>query len=264
MYPVALLLFVVLLLQKARSLQSKREGPGPEAADSPKKGREPHNDRPMRRASGHQARGVYASCGKTYSSAGSFPQSTMENSTTFIYQQRQEFHRLFHLVLQAFPITFSSRCKASCLCCLCYSDLFLVSHSASLLGHSLFRRVLYASVFFILKLDTWFPSFFFPSSSCHLTPFILTGHLPRKPSWIYQTWTARRWPHDICIFIQHLADARIPLVTYTLRFPCNNSSYYLFRACLNARHYSKRFRFIVPHWFSKQPSEGRFIISPIL
>lgn len=159
MYPVALLLFVVLLLQKAWSLQSKLEGPGPEAADSPKKGREPHNDRPMRRASGHQPRGVYASCGKTYSSASSFPQSIMENSTTFIYQQRQEFRRLFHLVLQAFPVTFSSRCKASCLCCLCYSDFFLVSHSASLLGHSLFRRVLYASVFFILKLDTWFPSF---------------------------------------------------------------------------------------------------------
>lgn len=45
-YRVALWLFVGLVLQQARSLQSQLEGQCPEAADSPKKGREPHNDRP--------------------------------------------------------------------------------------------------------------------------------------------------------------------------------------------------------------------------
>ena len=75
----------------AESLQ----GQCSEAADGPKKGREAHNGKPVSRASGHQPWGVHASCGKTYSSAGSFPQSTMENNTTFMYQQRREFHRLF-------------------------------------------------------------------------------------------------------------------------------------------------------------------------
>lgn len=95
MYGVALLLFAVLVLQEARPFPFILEGHCPEAADSPKMGREAHNDRAMVGASEHPPRGVCASWGRTDSSAGSFTQSAVENSTTSICQQRQEFHCLF-------------------------------------------------------------------------------------------------------------------------------------------------------------------------
>ena len=66
----------------------------------------------------------------------------------------------FHLVLQAFPVPFSSHCKSSCLCDLCYAGLFLSAAQPASLGHSVFRKLLYASVFWISFLIPFLLSFF--------------------------------------------------------------------------------------------------------
>lgn len=105
---------------------------------------------------------------KTYSSAGSFPQSTMENNTTFIYQQRREFI-VFSFSFQAFPVPFSSYCKSSCLCYLCYAGLFLSAAQPASLGHSVFRKLLYASVLWISFLVPFLLSSFLLSPDSFLS-----------------------------------------------------------------------------------------------
>lgn len=92
----------------------------------------------------------------------------------------------FHLISQAFPVPSSSHCKAWCLCSLLLSFPLSTSQPASR-GHPLFRKLLSASMFFILRLDIWFPSFlipflrsFFPLSpySCSSLEVVTLGILP--------------------------------------------------------------------------------------
>lgn len=157
-----------------------------EAIDNPKEGGGPHNDRPV---SG--ARGVCASCGQTNRPPSSFPQSPVEDTTTFLYQQ--EFCHLY-LVSQTFPGTFSFYCKYSCLVLpFLRGGAFSLSAPQAASGHPLFRQLWYASVF-LLNLETWFPSLLTPSSFSPLPVtwlrFILRGHPLRGSS----GYTRLGWP----------------------------------------------------------------------